>query len=62
MVTAESAKTTPNKKPVIPITEIEQSAFCSTEDDLETKTLEKEFEIGVNWQKIPISYLRATPE
>ena len=62
MVTVESAETTSNKMPVIPITEIEQSAFCRTEDDLEAKTLDKEFEIGVNWQKIPISYLRATPD
>ena len=62
MVIADRTKKTTNKMPVIPITEIEQSAFCRTEDDLEAKTLEKEFEIGVNWQKIPISYLRATPE
>ncbi len=50
------------KEPTIPITEIEQSAFCQTEDELKTKTLEEEFSAGVRWQKLPISYLRKTPE
>ncbi len=50
------------RRPIVPITEIEQSAFCRTDETLEAKTLEKEFEAGVRWQKIPISYLKATPE
>ena len=57
MVIAESPKT-----PTIPITEIEQSAFCQTDDELQAKSLEEEFEAGVRWQKIPISYLKAKPE
>ena len=50
------------REPTIPITEIEQSAFCQTDEELKSKTLEEEFESGVQWQKIPISYLKMTPE
>ena len=50
------------KKPSIPITEIEQSAFCQTDEDLASRTLQEEFEIGVQWQKLPISYMRTSPE
>ena len=57
MVIAETART-----PTIPITEIEQSAFCQTDEKLQSKSLEEEFEAGVRWQKIPISYLKAKPE
>jgi quinolinate synthase len=56
MVIADRPRT-----PTIPITEIEQSAFCQTDDQLHAKTLEEEFEAGVRWQKIPISYLKAKP-
>ena len=38
MVIAESPKT-----PTIPITEIEQSAFCQTDEKLQAKSLEEEF-------------------
>ena len=31
------------KIPTIPITEIEQSAFCQTDDELASKSLEEEF-------------------
>ena len=48
--------------PTIPITEIEQSAFCQTEDELRAKTLEDEFGAGVRWQKLPVSYMRMSPE
>ena len=48
--------------PTIPITEIEQSAFCQTDDTLQSKTLEDEFGTGVRWQKLPISYMRTKPE
>ena len=48
--------------PTIPITEIEQSAFCQTEDELKAKTLEDEFGAGVRWQKLPVSYMRMSPE
>lgn len=57
MVIAETTRT-----PTIPITEIEQSAFCQTDEKLQSKPLEEEFEAGVRWQKIPISYLKAKPE
>ena len=50
------------REPTIPITEIEQSAFCQTDDELKAKTLEEEFGAGVQWQKLPIAYLKQTPE
>ena len=48
--------------PTIPITEIEQSAFCQTDDNLKSKSLEDEFGAGVRWQKLPISYMRTSPD
>ena len=50
------------KVPTVPITELEQSAFCRTDESLASKTLAEEFDAGVRWQKIPISYLKAKPE
>ena len=50
------------EKTIIPITELEQSAFCQTEGNLRTKTLEQEFQSGVRWQKVPTRYLKMTPE
>ena len=50
------------KEPTIPITEIEQSAFCQTDDELKTRTLEEELGVDVRWQKLPIAYLKKTPE
>ncbi len=52
--------TTTARKPSLPITEIEHSAFCHT--DLKAKTLEEEFQSGVRWQRIPTQYLRLTAE
>ena len=49
-------------KSIIPITELEQSAFCQTEGNLRTKTLEQEFQSGVRWQKVPTRYLKMAPE
>ena len=46
----------------LPITELEQNAFCQTDKNLRTKTLEEEFKAGVRWQKIPARYVRMTPE
>ena len=46
----------------IPISELEQSAFCRNDEDLDSKTLEEEFSAGVRWQKLPISYMRTPPE
>ena len=50
------------KVPTVPITELEQSAFCRTEESLASKTLSEEFDAGVRWQKLPTSYLKAKPE
>lgn len=50
------------RKTNIPITELEQSAFCQREGNLRTKTLEEEFKSGVRWQKIPPRYARMSPE
>ncbi len=49
-------------KNIVPVTELEQSAFCQTEGNLRTKTLEEEFSSGVRWQKIPTRYLKLTPD
>ena len=54
--------TTGSQRIVIPITELEQSAFCRTDGNLRTLTLEEEFKSGVRWQKVPIRYLKMTPE
>ena len=41
----------------IPLTELEQSAFCQTENNLITKPLKEELQsTWINWQKIPESY------
>jgi len=48
--------------PTVPITELEQSAFCRTDESLDSKSLAEEFDAGVRWQKLPISYLKARPE
>lgn len=40
----------------IPITEIEQSAFCRSTSSLKSKTLAEELKAGVRWQTIPAEY------
>jgi len=45
-----------NRLPLLPITEIEQDAFCRTENDLTSLPLELESQISVQWQKIPEDY------
>ncbi len=50
------------KTPTIPITEIEQSAFCQTDEKLTAKPLAEEFDAGVRWQKLPMRYMRMTPD
>ena len=47
--------------PRVPLTELEQSAFCQVEP-LETKPLAEELNAGVRWQKLPASYVNMTPE
>ena len=50
------------RTPTIPITELEQSAFCRTDEGLESKPLDEEFKAGVRWQKLPVSYMKMQPE
>jgi quinolinate synthase len=50
------------KERSIPITEIEQSAFCQSDPKLQSKTLEAEFKAGVRWQKISPAYMRIDPK
>ena len=51
-----------SRQTVIPITELEQSAFCRSDGNLRTQTLEEEFSAGVRWQKIPTRYMKLSPE
>lgn len=44
----------------MPITEIEHSAFCKTEDKLPSKPLVEEMAVNVRWQQIPLEYLHYT--
>lgn len=53
---------TQTKMPVVPITELEQSAFCQTDEELESKSLVEEFAVGVRWQRIPKKYLGLSPK
>jgi quinolinate synthase len=50
------------RNPRIPVTEIEHSAFCKSEDELPAKPLAEELAINIRWQKIPGRYLDATAE
>ncbi len=51
-----------SRDPVLPITEIEHSAFCKSESDLPAKPLLDEIKVNVRWQKIPVKYLHLTAE
>ena len=50
------------RDPVIPITEIEQSAFCRSDDSLEAKPLAEEFAANIRWQHLPAEYMRLTSD
>ncbi|MEE2700682.1 MAG: quinolinate synthase NadA [Chloroflexota bacterium] len=50
------------REPIIPITEIEQSAFCRTEESLEAKPLEEELKAPVRWQRLPKEYMGLEPK
>ena len=50
------------RRPIVPITELEHSAFCKTEDELPAKPLVEEMAVNVRWQKIPSEYLHYTTE
>ena len=46
----------------MPITELEHSAFCRTEDELPSKPLAEEMAVNVRWQQIPPEYLHFTAD
>ena len=48
------------RNPRVPLTELEQSAFCQVEP-LETKPLAEELNAGVRWQRLPEEYINLTP-
>jgi quinolinate synthase len=43
--------------PIIPVTELEQPAFCRDDEPLVVKSLAEEFAAPVRWQTIPAEYL-----
>ncbi len=49
-----------SRRPTVPITELEHSAFCRTEDELPSKPLAEEMAVNVRWQQIPPEYLHYT--
>ena len=49
------------RNPRVPLTELEQSAFCQVEP-LETKPLAEELNAGVRWQRLPDEYVNLTPD
>lgn len=51
-----------NKKPTLPVTEIEHTAFCKTEDELPAQPLIDELKVNIRWQEIPVEYLRLNVE
>ena len=53
---------TKTKEPFVPITEIEHSAFCRTEDELKSRPLDEEIKVNVRWQRIPVEYLHLTAD
>ena len=53
---------TRTKKPFVPITEIEHSAFCRTEDQIKSRSMAEELEVNVRWQRIPTDYLHLDTE
>ncbi len=54
--------TTVERQPKVPITDIEQSAFCRTDESLEAKPLIEEFKAKVEWQKLPKDYIGLKPD
>ena len=56
------ALVTRTKRPSVPVTEIEHSAFCSPEDELKAKALAEELKVNVRWQRIPAEYLHLSAD
>ena len=51
-----------SRRPIVPITELEHSAFCKTEDKLPAQPLAEEMSVNVRWQNIPSEYLHCTAD
>ena len=51
-----------SRRPIVPITELEHSAFCKTEDKLPAQPLAEEMSVNVRWQNIPPEYLHCTAD
>ena len=49
------------REATIPLTELEQAAFCRDDDSLKSKPLAEELRANVRWQTIPQEYLHLTP-
>lgn len=62
MKTLLQLNTNTNKTPTLPVTEIEHTAFCKTEDELPAQPLIDELKINIRWQEIPVEYLKLTVE
>lgn len=50
------------KEPLMPITEIEHSAFCRTDESLASKPLAEEIKANIRWQRLPSAYMAMSPE
>ena len=51
-----------SRRSMVPITEVEHSAFCKTEDNLPSKPLAEEMSVNIRWQQIPNEYLHYTAD
>ena len=50
------------RQPTVPVTDIEQSAFCRTDSSLEAKPLVEELKAHVQWQRLPREYIGLNPD
>ena len=50
------------RQPTVPVTDIEQSAFCRTDSSLTAKPLVEELKAHVQWQRLPREYIGLKPE
>ena len=50
------------RRPTVPLSEVEQTAFCRSEDSLRPQPLLDELKVNVRWQQIPPEYQALDPE
>ena len=50
------------RQPTVPVTDIEQSAFCRTDSPLTAKPLIEELKAHVQWQRLPREYIGLNPD